>query len=699
MLRLGVDIGGTFTDFVLADDAAGLAWFGKTLTTSHDPGEAIVTGLQALVSDAGLSVSDISTIVHGTTLVTNAVIERKGAPTALLATQGFRDVLEIGRELRYDIYDLQLDMPQPLVPRRWCVDIPERLDAQGNVLTALDLDVLESRVATLVSDGVESIAICFLHSFVNATHEQQAAACIRRRWPALSVSCSSDVLPEIREYERATATVMNAYVQPMTDAYLRGLAARLAAVGFDGTIHIMLSSGRLTTVDGARKSPVHLLESGPAGGSMAGVHVCRAAQLPDLLTFDMGGTTAKASLIQDYTPQITTHFEAARVRRFKKGSGLPVRVPVIDMIEIGAGGGSIAWLDSLGLLRVGPESASSNPGPACYGRGGAHPTVTDADLVLGYLDPTYFLGGKMHLDRAAAERAIETHIAYPLGISVEDAALGIHRVVNESMANAARVHIIEKGHDPRRFAMLAFGGAGPVHAFQVARLLHLTECLVPVGAGVASAFGFLAAPIAQELVWSAVTRLDACDWGATSARLAAMERDGMTFLQQAGVADHEVRVSRTADMRYVGQGHEIKVSVPSGDLDEASADKIRRAFEMEYERTFGRLVANMPLQVVTWRSVVRGATPTMAAQPVAAVAHGTSYKGTRSVRFPECAARVECAVHARSALQPGVMLQGPVLIEEAESTVVVGPNATVTVDSTRTLRIALRRAAVEGALA
>ena len=692
MLRLGVDIGGTFTDFVLVDDAAQRAWFGKTLSTPHDHGEAIVAGMQSLMAESGAKIADVRTIVHGTTLVTNAVIERTGAKTALLATRGFRDVLEIGRELRYDIYDLQLDMPQPLVPRRWCVDIPERMDAQGAVVTPLDIDVLEERMAALVADGVVSIAICFLHSFVNPTHEQQARACIQRRWPDVAVSCSHEVLPEIREYERATATTMNAYVQPLTDSYLRGLRVRLSDVGFTGTILIMLSSGRLTTVDGAREAPVHLLESGPAGGSMAGVHVCRATQLSDLLTFDMGGTTAKASLIQDFAPQITTHFEAARVRRFKKGSGLPVRVPVIDMIEIGAGGGSIAWLDTLGLLRVGPASAGSDPGPACYGRGGTRPTVTDADLVLGYLDPAFFLGGKMSLHRDAAERAIDTYIAKPLGLCIEDAALGIHRVVNESMANAARVHIIEKGHDPRRFAMLAFGGAGPVHAFQVARLLHLRECLVPVGAGVASAFGFLAAPIAKELVWSAVTRLDRCDWAATSARLAAREREGMHFLREAGVSDHEMEITRSADMRYVGQGHDITVVVPSGELSNATADTIRQAFEKEYQRTFGRLVSNVALQVVTWRSVVKGPAPTMAAQPVSSSIDGVSLKGTRSVRFPELATRVDCPVHARSSLRPGMMLDGPALIEEAESTVVVGPGACIAVDATRTLRISLRPA-------
>mgnify|MGYP003866605529 CR=1 FL=1 len=688
-MRLGVDIGGTFTDFVLEDGASGRTWFGKTLTTPHDPGEAIVTGMQSLLADAGVNAADVGTVVHGTTLVTNAVIERRGARTALLATSGFRDVLEIGRELRYDIYDLQLDTPQPLVPRRWCADVPERIDAAGNIVAPLDLVALDTIVTRLVNEGVESMAICFLHAFVNPVHEQRAAAHIRAHWPSLAVCCSSDVLPEIREYERATATVMNAYVLPITEAYLERLAERLRAIGFDGTIYIMLSSGRLTTIDGARAAPVHLLESGPAGGAMAGVHVCRTSQLPDLLTFDMGGTTAKASLIRQYAPQITTHFEAARVRRFKKGSGLPVRVPVIDMIEIGAGGGSIASLDSLGLLRVGPSSAGAEPGPACYGRGGSQPTVTDADLVLGYLDPAYFLGGRLTLDRPAAERAIATHIADPLGISVEDAALGIHRVVNESMANAARVHIIEKGHDPRRFAMLAFGGAGPVHAFQVARLLNLTDCLVPVGAGVASAFGFLAAPVARELVWSALVRLDRVDWRVTTDRLVAMEADGMTFLRQAGVAESSITVARTADMRYVGQGHDISVPVPSGTLDEAAGARIRAAFEQEYKRTYGRLVEQMAVQIVTWRTVVSGPTPVMSSPRSAAATGRGSFKGTRAVRFPELPSRVDCPVHSRTALVSGDVLTGPVLIEEAESTIVIGPRATVVVDAALTLRVTM----------
>jgi len=697
-LRLGVDIGGTFTDFVLEDAAGGRTWFGKTLTTPHDPGDAIVEGMQTLLSEAQMTAADVVTVVHGTTLVTNAVIERTGARTALLATRGFRDVLEIGRELRYDIYDLQLDMPKPLVPRRWCADVPERIDAHGNVITPLDLVALDAIVAKLIDDGIESIAICFLHAFVNPAHEQQAAAHIRARWPSVAVCCSSDVLPEIREYERATATVMNAYVQPITDAYLRRLAARLGAIGFVGTIHIMLSSGRLTTIDGARRAPVHLLESGPAGGAMAGVHVCRASRLPDLLTFDMGGTTAKASLIQDYKPQITTHFEAARVRRFKKGSGLPVRVPVIDMIEIGAGGGSIAWLDTLGLLRVGPSSAGAVPGPACYDHGGMHPTVTDADLVLGYLDPDFFLGGRLTLNRAAAEHAIDAHVARPLGVTIEEAALGIHRVVNESMANAARVHIIEKGHDPRRFSMMAFGGAGPVHAFQVARLLHLQECLVPVGAGVASAFGFLAAPIAQELVWSAIVQLDRCDWSATSARIAAMEVEGSAFLRDAGIAQHEISVARTADMRYAGQGHEISVPVPGGQLDADAGQRIRVAFDQEYKRTFGRLVEHMAVQIVTWRTVISGPSPVMVTTPSVATNARASQKGTRSVRFPELASRIACPVHDRNALASGSVLTGPVLIEEAESTVVVGPHATVLVDAARTLRVSLHASPRAGAL-
>ncbi len=693
-MKLGIDIGGTFTDLVLLNEADGHMLFGKTLTTYPDPLEGILNGVEQILSDSGLPLAAVRTIVHGTTLVTNAIIERKGARTALLTTRGFEDVLEIGREMRYDIYDLFLTMPKPLVPRPLRVGIRERVDKSGRVLEPLDVAQVEQTADRLAHQGVRSVAISFLHAFANPTHERTAGDIIRRKYPHMAVSLSSEVLPEIREYERTSATAMNAYVQPLTEAYLRRLKDTLAARGFEGEIFIMNSAGRLTTLEGAQRFPVQLLESGPAGGTMAGVFFQKqlaqaGAEVSQLLAFDMGGTTAKASMVRHGQPEITHHFEAARERRFKKSSGLPVRIPVIDMIEIGAGGGSIARLDALGLLAVGPESAASQPGPACYGRGGHLPTVTDADLVLGFLNEHYFLGGTMPLKRQLAERAIEEHIARPLGISVEEAAWGIHRIVNENMANAARVHILEKGLDPRPFTMLAFGGAGPVHAFAVARLLGLSRVIVPNGAGVLSALGFLVSPVATEGIFSELCRLDSMDWAAINARLADMEHQGRAFTEEAGVPAEQVLVRRVAEMRYVGQGHEITVALPSGPLSVESVAEITSNFEQEYTLRYGRVLPHMPIEFVTWRVVVSGPSPQMPLhQQVKGPISTQAEKGRRPAFFGK--GWVEVPVLDRYAMPQEVPFEGPCIVEEFESTTVVGPDATVWRDGFGNLHIELR---------
>ena len=697
-MRLGIDIGGTFTDLVLLDEGTGAVRFGKTLTTHGDPTDGLVAGMREVLAAAGASAADVTNVVHGTTLVTNAVIERRGAKTALVTTAGFRDVLELGRELRYDIYDLAIEMPEPLVPRDLRFDVTERVDAQGRVRTPLDEDELIRISDGLVEAGVESVAVVFLHSYANPAHERRAAEVLRGRHPDLYVSLSSDVMPEIREYERTSATAMNAFVQPVADRYLARLDERLRAQGFGGVLHIMVSSGRLTTVDGARQRPVQLLESGPAGGTMAAAYFGRDLAARDawgdgtpagadpgsgpgqaLLAFDMGGTTAKASLVVDGRPEITTEFEAAHVRRFKKGSGLPVRIPVIDMIEIGAGGGSIARVNSLGLLQVGPQSAGSEPGPACYGRGGRRPTVTDADLVLGYLDPGYFLGGAMTLDVEAAREALRVHVAEPLALSVEEAALGVHRVVNESMASAARTHTLARGHDPRRFTMVAFGGAGPVHAFGVARRLGVTRLLVPVGAGCASALGFLVSPVATERTRSFVTDVDGADWSAVNGFLDEMEDEGRAFLAASDLAD--AAALRTAEMRYRGQGHEVAVALPGGPLGPDRLADIGQRFHQSYERRFGRGIDDVPLESVTWRVVVSGPTPDVQArQPSpAGRADDLGERRTRPVRFPEHDGPVDCPVLSRYALGPGDAFDGPAIIEERESTFVVGPGSRVEV--------------------
>jgi N-methylhydantoinase A len=690
MYKLGIDIGGTFTDLVLLEESTGKLFFGKTLTTYDNPSNGIIKGTRELLDREGVAASQLSGIVHGTTLVTNAVIERRGALTGLLTTKGFEDVLEIGRELRYDIYDINLSVPEPLVARNLRMGITERMDYKGNVITPLDMTEVETALDFLVSKGVQSVAVCLLHSFTNPSHEKAIGAFIRQKYPNLYVSLSVDVMPEIREYERSSATTMNAYVQPLTDQYLSLLEKRLRdEVGFGGTINIMISSGRLTTIEGARQTPIQLLESGPAGGTMAGVFFGKLTQKKDLLAFDMGGTTAKASLVFDLKPEITNQFEAARVMRFKKGSGLPVRIPVIDMIEIGAGGGSIAHLDKLGLLKVGPESAASEPGPACYGRGGERPTVTDCDLILGYLNEDYFLGGTMKLDVEAARKAVKKHLADPLGISIEDAAMGVHRIVNENMANAARVHILEKGYDPRFYSMLAFGGAGPVHAFQTARLLNSPQLIIPVGAGVVSALGFLVSPIASESIRSYVSPLELIDWTKVNHLMDEMEQEGFTFLEKANVPVSEGKVTRIADMRYSGQGHEISVKIPNGKLSEASLAEIEANFIKEYELRYGRTVPDVSMEAVTWRVEVAGKSPEIIPNQVISTQGENALKGTRKVFLMGEKSYENIPVYSRYLLKPNDTFDGPCVIEEMESTVIIGKNSKIKMDSYKNIVIDL----------
>lgn len=690
-LKLGIDIGGTFTDLVLLDEQTGKLQFGKTLTTYPDPTTGIMNGIEELIQNFGLSLAQVSSIVHGTTLVTNAVIERKGAKTALITTAGFEDVLEIGRELRYDIYDINLRVPIPLVPRNLRLGVPERLDKTGTVIQELDTIAMQKVVGQLAAQKVDSIAVSFLHAFTNPTHERTVGDYIAKTYPNIYYSLSSEVMPEIREYERTSATAMNAYVQPITDDYLKRLEENIRERGFEGIINIMISSGKLTTIEGARKTPIQLLESGPAGGTMASIFFGKLTDKPDLLAFDMGGTTAKASLVSGYQPEITNQFEAARVMRFKKGSGLPVRIPVIDMIEIGAGGGSIARVNHLGLLTVGPDSASSQPGPACYGRGGELPTVTDADLVLGYLNEDYFLGGNMVLRRDLAEHALQKHIAQPLGISVEAAAMGIHRIVNENMANAARVHILEKGLDPRRYSMIAFGGAGPVHAFGVARLLGSPQMIIPVGAGVTSALGFLVSPIASEQISSYVCRLEHMDWDRVNQMLKRMEQEGLAFLERADIDLATAQIERIADMRYAGQGHEITIRMPLGQLGPASISSIQERFLKEYELRYNRSLSNIDMETVTWRVIVSGPTPNMKPQLTVQKEQAEAYKGTRKVLFESLGTQsIDCPVYDRYLLKAGDTFSGPAIIEEMESTSIIGPNSQVSLDEYKNIVIDMK---------
>ena len=685
--RIGVDIGGTFTDLVWVDETTGAVRVGKLLTTPKDPSQAVEEGVVTLLHEAGAGAGAVRALIHGTTLATNALIERKGARVGLLATAGFRDAVEIGREGRYDMYDLFIDQPVPLVPRQLRVEVTERVLADGSVLRPLDPVQARAAIAKLGTLGVEAIAICLLHAYRNPVHERALAALCAEILPGVPVSCSSDVVPEIREYERTSTTTANVYVMPLMARYLDDLERKLKELGVPGRLYVMMSAGGIATPETAKRVPIRLVESGPAAGALAAARSARQVGLDRLLSFDMGGTTAKACVIDRGEPLLAREFEVARADRFKKGSGLPIRVPVVELIEIGAGGGSVARVDRMGLLKVGPDSAGADPGPACYGAGGQEPTVTDADLLLGYLDADFFLGGRMRLDVDAARRAIETRVAQPMGLGVTEAAWGIHRVVNENMAAAARVHGIERGKDLRGYPLFAFGGAGPVHAWQVGRILRVPRVLVPYGAGALSAYGLLAAPLAFDFVRTAPQRLAAADWELINRLFQEMEAEGRRILRGAGVPDGEVTVRRSAEMRYFGQGHEVDVEVPTGILSPASLAPITSSFETAYRLLYSRTPMGVPLEALNWRAVISGPPPdlTITSGLETGAATAPTAKKHRAAYFPEAGGYVETPVYDRYRLDPGARLAGPAIVEERESTTVIGPGALISVDAHRNL--------------
>jgi N-methylhydantoinase A len=679
MYRVGIDIGGTFTDMLLVGDDGG-AVIAKTLTTPGDPSLAVENALRPVLENGSVDARERGTLIHGTTLVTNALIERKGALTALLTTAGFRDAVEIGREHRYELYDLNLDLPKPLVPRHLRFDVPERLAADGSVLEKLDEAYVRKLIGELRDKGVKAVGICYLNSFRNPAHEKRTAEIIAEVAPQIRVSLSSEVVAEIREFQRTSTTLANVYVQERVSDYLAQLQARLDKIGFRGSFFIMLSSGGIATRETSSRFPVRLLESGPAAGAIAAADAGLRAGHRDLLSFDMGGTTAKLCVIDDGQPLKTHEFEVDRVYRFRKGSGLPVRIPVIDMIEICAGGGSIARVDSLGLLKVGPDSSGADPGPVCYGQGGTQPTVTDADLVLGYLDANYFLGGKMKLDLDGTKKALE-RLGKPLNMSAEQVAWGIHQIVNENMANAARAHLGERGKDPRRMPMYAFGGAGPVHGYRVAEVLRLPTLISPFGAGVGSTFGLLSAPLAFDFVRSAYSRMDQLDWGLANRLLDEMADEGRKVLESSGLDSREVRYQRTADLRYIGQGHEVSVALPDGVLGAGDLPRIAAEFERTYESLYGRKGPDVPLEVINWRVVASGPRPDMNLQlPHGSAKGGDARKGSRSAFFPETNGYVETAIYDRYALAPGMQFNGPAIVEERESTLILGARGRARVD-------------------
>jgi N-methylhydantoinase A len=669
-IRLGVDIGGTFTDVAL--EIGERRFTGKILTTPHAPEDGVLTALRSVTAEAGVEPGEVGVIIHGTTLATNALIERKGARTALLTTEGFRDVVEIRHENRFEQYDVNIDLPPPLVPRRLRLPVRERIDAQGEVLVPLDDSSVARAIETLAAQQVEAVAVGLLHSFTNPDHERRVGDAIARRLPQLAVTLSCDVSPEMREYERFSTACANAYLQPMIGRYLVKLARDLVRAGFHCPLLLMTSGGGITTTETAIRFPVRLVESGPAGGAIFAACIAREHGLDQVVSFDMGGTTAKICLIDKAQPQTARAFEVARIYRFLKGSGLPLRIPVIEMVEIGAGGGSIARVDTLGRIVVGPDSAGSEPGPVCYGRGGEEPTVTDADVVLGRIDPTTFSGGKITLDVAAAKRATADQIAAALNLATEHAALGISEMVDENMANAARVHAIESGKDLRSRTLIAFGGAAPLHAARVAEKLGISRVLVPVNAGVGSAVGLLRAPVAYETVRGRLMRLGSFEAASVNRLFAEMRAEAEAIVRRGAPAAKLVE-QRSAFMRYRGQGHEIAVALPVRDLTAADRSTIRELFEAVYRRLYSRAIPEVEIEILSWVVAVSAPSEGQLGAPTRERASKPKPASRRPIFDPHTGEFEEVDIYRRPDLAPGARISGPAVIAEDETSTVISP--------------------------
>ncbi|KAA2211618.1 hydantoinase/oxoprolinase family protein [Teichococcus oryzae] len=695
MSALAIDIGGTFTDIVLYDETTGRFAAHKELTTPADPASGVVAGIQHLFAREGTDVSGVTRVVHATTLFTNALIERRGAATGLITTAGFRDTLEIGHERKYELYDLHLPLPQPLVRRALRLEASERLAPDGTVEIPLDAASVLAAADALVAQGVESVALCFLHAYANPAHEQEAARLIAERHPGLILSLSSEVAPQIREFDRSSTTVANAYVKPLAEKYLNRLSGDLARLGISAPLFMMLSNGGLTHVDEAKRVPVQLLESGPAAGALSATFFGGRSDCRDLLAFDLGGTTAKLALVNDGEPLVVHRFEAGRERRFTAGSGLPLSISTIELIEIGAGGGSIAAHDALGLLKVGPRSASSVPGPACYARGGTEPTVTDGNLLLGYLDAETFAGGTMRLSTEAAERAVG-RLAEEAGLSLPAVAGGIHAVVNETMAAAARVHVAEQGHDPRDFALLVTGGGGPLHGCDLARRLGISRVICPPGAGVASALGLLLAPARVDRVATVARRLEGLDWTWLEGAYARLEQEARAVIAATLGDAADITIRRAADLRFVGQGYELITEMPAGPYGEGTGGAIREAFLAGYERVFSRRPAVGAVEIINIRVAATGGAAGNRLDPaVPRTASGDPRTGTRRVRFG--ASEHMAPVLDRRRLAAGTQIAGPAIIEEAMSTLLIPPAAHATVEASGNIDILLGQPAARAA--
>lgn len=666
--RLGADIGGTFTDVVLETTRGSFST--KVLTTYGAPEDAIIDGMHQVCAKAGISPVDIGQIIHGTTLATNSLIERRGAKTALITTEGFRDVIEMRTESRFEQYDLNLSLPEPLLPRQMRYTVPGRIDATGGELVPLTRDDIVPVVEQIAVAGYESVAIGLLHSYLNDAHERLVADVVADLMPDVMVSLSCEVSPQMREYERFNTTVANAYIKPQMKSYLGRLRGRMQAQGVGCNIFLMHSGGGIMSIESAAEFPVRLVESGPAGGAVFAANIAARYGLDKVLSFDMGGTTAKICLIKDQTPKTSRVFEVARTYRFKKGSGMPISIPVIDMVEIGAGGGSLAHVDAMQQIRVGPESAGSEPGPACYGRGGDRPAVTDADLVLGKLDPDNFAGGTIPLHTDSSSAALTRVLGEPLGMDATTAAFGLAEVVDENMANAARVHAVENGEDLSEYTMIAFGGAAPLHAGRLCEKLGIERLLVPPGAGVGSAIGFLRAPFSFEANRSVYMKLSDFDAPRVTALLAELQADARGFVRGCD-ATADILSEFKVYMRYTGQGWEIPIILSADQAASPDAATFLQLFEADYTKLFGRTVAGLDVEITVWS--VNATTPPEAVDQVTVASDqgAASVTGSRPIFDPASAGFADAMIVERASLNSGQTVQGPAAIVEDETTIII----------------------------
>ena len=684
--RLGVDIGGTFTDATLINETTGEIRVGKVPSTPQDPSHGFMEATHRILREAAVSPDEVGYVVHGTTVATNSIIEGKVARTGFVTTDGFRDLLEIQRQIRPSLYDLQFEKPRPLTPRYLCFGVPERLDAQGNVLTPLDEGTVRTVAEQLRQEDVESIAVCFLHSYINPSHEKRTGEILREVLPDTIISLSSEVAPEFREYFRASTTVINASISPVVGRYLQSIEARLRAEGLEAELLVMQSSGGVFTFAAASEKPVFMVESGPAAGVIAATYLGTTLGYLDVISFDMGGTTAKAGLIQNGTPRITKDYEVGAAAQTgvgaSRGAGYPIRTPVIDLVEIGAGGGSIAWVDSGGVLRVGPQSAGADPGPVCYGAGGTEPTITDANLVLGRLNPSFFLGGEIELDVEAARQAIQEKCADPLNLDVVEAAHGIVEIANAAMVNALRLVSVQRGYDPRDFVLTAFGGAGPVHANRLAEEIDVPTTIIPMSPGTTSAMGLLVTDLKHDYSTTLIQHVDQLDTAAVEETYQELEAQGGASLEREEVRQEDISFLRQVDMRYVGQSYELTVPLPAEQLDASKIDRVLEQFHIEHDRAYGYSAPTEPVEFVNLRLTAIG----KIAKPRLRELEGNNSdiaaakKASRSVYFAESDGYVECPIYDRYLLGPSCVLTGPAIVEEIDSTTVIHPGYSAQVD-------------------